>query len=112
MAAIRMMFSWLTEKGILAINPAREVKTPKFSRTEGKTPAFSTEEVQSLPGALFSPTKGIINRAEMLGARAVWRLSNHGNPDIDALLIPRTQPFHWYFTREIGSRWLLYFRLP
>jgi integrase/recombinase XerD len=29
MAAIRMMFSWLTEKGILAINPAREVKTSK-----------------------------------------------------------------------------------
>src|ERR1700737_1439669 len=48
MAAIRMMFSWMTEKGILAINPAREVKTPKFSRTEGKTPAFSTEEVQKL----------------------------------------------------------------
>jgi site-specific recombinase XerD len=48
MAAIRMLFSWLTEKGILAINPAREVKTPKFSRTEGKTPAFSTEEVQRL----------------------------------------------------------------
>jgi site-specific recombinase XerD len=48
MAAIRMMFFWLTEKGILAINPAREVKTPKFSRTEGKTPAFSTEEVQKV----------------------------------------------------------------
>ena len=27
MAAIRMLFSWLTEKGILAMNPAREVKT-------------------------------------------------------------------------------------
>src|SRR5580693_7074367 len=40
MAAIRMMFSWLTEKGILAMNPAREVKTERFSRTEGKTPAF------------------------------------------------------------------------
>jgi site-specific recombinase XerD len=48
MAAIRMMFSWLTEKGIVAINPAREVKTPKFSRTEGKTPAFSTEEVHKV----------------------------------------------------------------
>jgi site-specific recombinase XerD len=48
MAAIRMLFSWLTEKGILAINPAREVKTPRFSRTEGKTPAFSTEEVQKV----------------------------------------------------------------
>src|SRR5215472_1866961 len=40
MAAIRMLFSWLTEKGVLAMNPAREVKTEKFSRTEGKTPAF------------------------------------------------------------------------
>ena len=27
MAAIRMLFSWLTEKGVLAMNPAREVKT-------------------------------------------------------------------------------------
>jgi site-specific recombinase XerC len=41
MAAIRMLFSWLTEKGVLAMNPAREVKTERFSRTEGKTPAFS-----------------------------------------------------------------------
>jgi site-specific recombinase XerD len=40
MAAIRMLFSWLTEKGVLAMNPAREVKTERFSRTEGKTPAF------------------------------------------------------------------------
>src|SRR5260370_30772443 len=48
MAAIRMLFSWLTEKGVLAINPAREVKTPKFSRTEGKTPAFDTDQVQKL----------------------------------------------------------------
>src|SRR3984957_737995 len=48
MAAIRMLFSWLTEKGILAMNPAREVKTPKFSRNEGKTPAPPTEDVQKL----------------------------------------------------------------
>jgi DNA-binding NarL/FixJ family response regulator len=50
MSAIRMLFSWLTEKGILAMNPAREVKTEKFSRTEGKTPAFDTEQVQKGPG--------------------------------------------------------------
>jgi hypothetical protein len=42
-----MLFSWLTEKGILAMNPAREVKTEKFSRTEGKTPAFDTAQVQT-----------------------------------------------------------------
>jgi site-specific recombinase XerD len=44
MAAIRMLFSWLTEKGILAMNPACEVKTPRFSRTEGKTPAPPHQE--------------------------------------------------------------------
>src|ERR1700692_1230984 len=46
MAALRMLFSWLTEKGVLAMNPAREVKTERFSRTEGKTPAFVEGEVQ------------------------------------------------------------------
>jgi site-specific recombinase XerC len=45
MAAIRMLFSWLTEKGVLAMNPAREVKTERFSRTEGKTPAFAARAV-------------------------------------------------------------------
>ena len=40
MAAIRMLFSWLTEKGVLAMNLSREVKTERFSQTEGKTPAF------------------------------------------------------------------------
>src|SRR6516165_1373714 len=52
MAAIRMMFSWLTEKGVLAMNPAREVKTERFSRTEGKTPAFVDGEVQRLLNAV------------------------------------------------------------
>jgi len=30
MAAIRMLFSWLIEKAVLAMNPAREVKTERF----------------------------------------------------------------------------------
>jgi hypothetical protein len=42
MAAIRMLFSWLTEKGVLAMNPARDVKTERFSRTEGKPRRSST----------------------------------------------------------------------
>ena len=56
MAAIRMLFSWLTEKGVLAMNPAREVKTERFSRTEGKTPAFVEGEVQKLLGAIETST--------------------------------------------------------
>ena len=56
MAAIRMLFSWLTEKGVLAMNPAREVKTERFSRTEGNTPAFVDGEVQRLLDAV-DPSK-------------------------------------------------------
>ncbi|MEP6755953.1 MAG: tyrosine-type recombinase/integrase [Chthonomonadales bacterium] len=52
MAAIRMMFSWMVEKGVLAMNPAREVKTEKFSRSEGKTPAFTAEEITQLFGSI------------------------------------------------------------
>jgi hypothetical protein len=43
LAAIRMMFSWLTEKGVLAMNPAREVKTERFSRTGGIQSVFHDE---------------------------------------------------------------------
>jgi hypothetical protein len=30
------------------MNPAREVKAEKFSRNEGKTPAFDTDQVQKI----------------------------------------------------------------
>jgi site-specific recombinase XerD len=64
MAAIRMLFSWLTEKGVLAMNPAREVKTERFSRTEGKTPAFVEGEVQKLLNAIKTFTHtGLRDRA-------------------------------------------------
>jgi hypothetical protein len=54
MTAIRMLFSWLSEKWILAMNPAREVKTQKFSRTEGKTPAPPSKRTRH-PG--FPPVR-------------------------------------------------------
>lgn len=47
-SALRMMFAWFVEKGIAERNPVREVKTAKFSRGEGKTPALSVEEIQQL----------------------------------------------------------------
>src|SRR3984885_11383598 len=70
MSAIRMLFSWLTEKGILAMNPAREVKTEKFSRREGKTPAFDTEQVQKVLDKIDTSTEvGLRDRA-LLGTLA------------------------------------------
>jgi site-specific recombinase XerD len=47
-SALRMLFGWLVEKGVVPSNPAREVKTEKFHRGEGKTPALSVEEMHQL----------------------------------------------------------------
>jgi site-specific recombinase XerD len=47
-SALRMLFGWLVEKGVLPANPAREVKTEKFHRGEGKTPALSVDEMHQL----------------------------------------------------------------
>jgi hypothetical protein len=74
MAAIRMLFSWLTEKGVLAMNPAREVKTERFSRTEGKTPAFVGGEVQKLLDTVDASTHtGLRDRALLGNARKTKR---------------------------------------
>ena len=70
MAAIRMLFSWLTEKGVLAMNSAREVKTERFSRTEGKTPAFVEGEVQKHLGAIETSTHTDLRDRAMLGTLA------------------------------------------
>jgi integrase/recombinase XerD len=70
MAAIRMLFSWLTEKGVLAMNPAREVKTERFSRTEGKTPAFVEGEVQKLLNTIQTSTHTGLRDRALLGVLA------------------------------------------
>src|SRR6201987_915276 len=70
MAAIRMLFSWFTEKGVLAMNPAREVKTERFSRTEGKTPAFVEGEVQKLLDTIETSRPPALRDRALLGVLA------------------------------------------
>jgi integrase/recombinase XerC len=65
-----MLFSWLTEKGVPAMNPVREVKTERFSRIEGKTPAFVEGEVQKLPGAIETTTHTGLRDRALLGVLA------------------------------------------
>lgn len=47
-SALRKMFSYFVEKGVLVYNPAREVTTEKVRRTVGRTPAFEVEDVATL----------------------------------------------------------------
>jgi site-specific recombinase XerC len=70
MAAIRVLFSWLTEKGVLAMNPALEVKTERFSRIEGKTPAFVEGVVEKLLDAIETFTHTGLRDRALLGVLA------------------------------------------
>src|SRR6266478_10046607 len=58
------------KKGVLAMNPAREVKTERFSRTEGKTPAFVDGEVQRLLDAVDPSTHTGLRDRALLGVLA------------------------------------------
>ena len=63
-SALRMMFSYFTEKGVLVYNPAREVKTEKVRRTVGTTPDFETDDVEKLLGSFdTSHIVGLRDRA-------------------------------------------------
>ena len=52
------------------MNPAREVKTEGFSRTEGKTPAFVEGEVQKLLGVIETTTHTGLRDRALLGVLA------------------------------------------
>jgi integrase/recombinase XerD len=52
------------------MNPAREVKTERFSRTEGKTPAFVEGEVQKLLGVIETTTHTGLRDRALLGVLA------------------------------------------
>ena len=52
------------------MNPAREVKTERFSRTEGKTPAFVDGEVQRLLDAVDTSTHTGLRDRALLGVLA------------------------------------------
>lgn len=104
-SALRMLFSWFVERGVFDRNPVREVKTARFSRTEGKTPAFTPDEMRQLlesfdldsvvslrDRALIGVMAFTFARAEAavslrvrdfmtLGRRAVIRLSEKGGKE-------------------------------
>jgi site-specific recombinase XerD len=60
MSAIGMLFSWLSEKGILAANPGREVKTEKFSLAEKANPGF--RQVQTVLNKIDTSTLEVVQR--------------------------------------------------
>jgi len=62
LAAISMLFDWLTSGGILPFNPAASVRGPKHSVKRGKTPVLTAAEARQLLDSIvpddptFTPT--------------------------------------------------------
>ena len=92
MAAIRMLFSWLTEKGVLAMNPARAVNTERFSRTGGETPAFVERDVQKLLNTAETSTHTGLRDRALLGVLAYTfaRIAVVVNLKVSCVPMPRT----------------------
>ena len=62
------------------MNPAREVKTERFSRTEGKTAAFVDGEVQTLLNSIDIFTHvGLRDRALLGTLEAAQRIAGHAD---------------------------------
>lgn len=67
MAAIRMLFSWLTEKGILAMNPAREVRRQNFRAPKAK------RRLSALSRSARFWTRSIPATLSVTGTRRSWQ---------------------------------------
>ncbi len=64
LAAIRMLFDWLTSGGIIPFNPASSVRGPKFSVKRGKTPVLAADEARQLLDSIDTATLiGLRDRA-------------------------------------------------
>lgn len=48
LAAINMLFDWLVTGQIIPSNPAKSVKSPRYSQTTGKTPVLSAKDTRTL----------------------------------------------------------------
>jgi site-specific recombinase XerD len=63
-SALRMLFSFLVEKGVMPLNPALDVKPPRFSTREGSTRALSPAQVRTLIDSIDTNTViGLRDRA-------------------------------------------------
>ena len=81
------------------MNPAREVKTERFSRAEGKTPAFVEGEVQTLLGVTETSTHTGLRDRALLGVLA------YTFARIGAVVNLRVEDYY-----PSGKRFLLRFR--
>ena len=64
LAAVRMLFDWLTTGGVMAANPAAPVRGPKHVVKRGRTPVLTADEARQLLDSIDTSTVvGLRDRA-------------------------------------------------
>jgi site-specific recombinase XerC len=65
LAAIRMMFDWMVTGGVLTVNPASAVRSPKYVIKKGKTPVLTPDEARLLLNSSQPQVLMTVYRAEL-----------------------------------------------
>lgn len=91
-SALRRLFGWFVEKGVLERNPVREVRTERFSRTEGKTPAFDLEDMKELFKSLESESES--GNLLALRDRALIAVMAYSFARVDAAVSLKVEDFY------------------
>jgi site-specific recombinase XerD len=90
MAAIRMLFSWLTEKGVLAMNPPGKSRPSDFRGPKGKHRHSSKVNFQRLLEAIETSTHTGLRDRALLGVLAYTfaRIGAVVNPRSKTIILP------------------------
>lgn len=104
LSAIRHWLDWLTERGVLPVNPAASVRGPRYTVHEGKTPVLERDEARRLLDS--------IDREDIasLRDRAIIAIMLFGFVRVGAVVTMRVRDFDdergeaWLALREKGGK--------
>ena len=97
LSALRHWLDWLTERGVLAVNPAAAVRGPRLVVHEGKTPVLERDEARRLLDSLDS------DGLRDLRDKAIISVMLFGFVRVGAVVKMRVRDF----ADESGEAWLL-----
>ncbi len=112
LAAISMLFDWLTSGGIIDFNPAASVRGPKYSVKRGKTPVLTAEEARQLIDSMTESRGKSRRQASLIGLRdrALIAVMVYSFARVGAALAMKVEDYYtegrraWFRLHEKGGK--------
>ena len=96
LAAVRLLFDHLLEKGVVDVNPAARAKPPRLERESAHTPVFEQNEIQAFLEAI--KLDSLIDKRD----KALCSVLLYSRARVSAVVALRVED---YYERK-GERWL------